>query len=321
MRKYLLLFYLIGMTACSSVSVATSNAQTTPPDSTSTPQIWVKVLDESPWPKSYNFQMFVIDGRLLTIHPQGTWFSSDSKTWTKSQLPNAISNQAFLDYVFFKDALHGLGYLNGNIERFTFKPEIYRTRDYKKWETISKNSNLPRRFFYHPFVFKDKIWIIGGEDKSTKYDDIWNSSDGINWVKQKSGLPFGARSGSKIVELNDKLYLLNNDVWSSTDALSWDRVTSEIVKGEEIFGYAAVVFEQKIWLLGCNRNGQFSSQVIVSSDGKTWEGQDAPWSPRGGIAAAVFDNKLYITGGKYGGTPNQPNFIYSNDLWALSRSK
>jgi len=61
--------------------------------------------------------------------------------------------------------------------------------------------------------------------------------------------------------------------------------------------------------------------VLVSSDGKNWEGQDAPWSPRGGIAGAVFGDKLYMTGGKYGGTPNQPNFIYSNDLWGLSRSR
>lgn len=263
--------------------------------------------------------MFAIGGKLIAIHPDGTWTSNDSKTWTKSSLSNMINNQAFLDYIYFKDALYGLGYLNGNIERFTFKPEIYRTSDLKSWETISKTSNLPRRFFYRPFVFKDKIWIIGGEDKNTKFADVWNSPDGVSWTKQKDNAPFGKRSGSQIIELNGKLYLLNNDVWSSTDGLNWQLVTSEIVKDEEIFGYTAIVFDQQIWLLGCNRNGRFSSQVLVSRDGKTWEGKDAPWSPRGGVAAAIFDNKLYITGGKYGGTPDLPNFIYSNDLWTLGR--
>lgn len=321
MRKFMLLFCIVVFTACSNVSVPSSNAQTTGQTSPPAEYAWTKLLDEGPWPKSYNFQMFAINGELIVLHPQGTWTSVDGKIWSKSNLPNVINNQAFLDYVHFRDALYGLGYLDGNIERFTFKPEIFRTRDLKKWQTISKNSNLPRRFFYRPFVFKNKIWIIGGEDKNGKFADIWNSSDGVTWTKQKDVASFGARSGSQIVELNGKLYLLNNDVWSSTDGLNWELVTTEIVKGEEIFGYAAIVFDQKIWLLGCNRNGQFSSQVLVSSDGKTWEGQDAPWSPRGGIAAALFKDKLYMTGGKYGGTPNAPNFVYSNDLWTLSRRK
>ena len=95
--------------------------------------------------------------------------------------------------------------------------------------------------------------------------------------------------------------------------------TNEIVKGETIFGYAAVVFDSKIWLLGCNRDGRFSSQVLMSTDGKIWRGEDALWTPRGGIAATVYKDKIYLTGGKYGGTPDQPDFRYSNDVWTLSK--
>jgi hypothetical protein len=281
---------------------------------------WSKVLEEGPWPKSYNFQMFTIGKNLVVFHPDGTWSSGDGKSWTKLPLGNAIDNLAFLDYVLFKGAVYGLGNFKGNIERSTFRPEIYRTRDLRSWEVISRKSNLPQRFFYHPFVFQDKIWIIGGADKNTGYSDIWNSPDGIVWTKQKDNLPFGKRSNSQIVEFNGTLYLLNNDVWTSKNGLDWQQLTPEIVKGEQLFGYSAVVFDGKIWLLGCNRNGLFSSQVLVSSDGKNWVGQEAPWSPRGAIAASVFNDAIYMTGGKYGGTPNQPNFIYSNDLWALSRT-
>jgi len=184
------------------MSVGRSNAQSGQAAPVARDYVWVNVLHESPWPKSYNFQMFAVGGKLWIFHPDGNWFSSDGKTWTKSALPNAINNLAFLDYVHFKNAVYGLGYFSGNIDQFTFRPEIYRTSDLKRWETLSKSSNLPKRFFYRPFVFKDKIWIIGGEDKTAKYDDIWNSSDGVNWTKQKSGLPFGARSNSQIVELS-----------------------------------------------------------------------------------------------------------------------
>jgi len=288
-------------------------------NTTDSPYVWTKLLDSAQWKKNYNFQMFSNRDTLWTFHPDGNWYSTDGIKWTKSQLSNSIYNLAFLDYVQFNDAILGLGHFEGNIEQFTFKLEIYITVDFKNWVTISKQSNLPKRFFYHPFVFDNKLWIIGGEDKDSKYSDIWNSTDGIYWTKQKENLPFGKRSGSQIVLLNDKLYLLDNDVWVSTDALNWELVTNEIVKGEQIFGYSAQVFDNKIWLLGCNRNGQFSSQVLYSADGKNWQTQNAPWLPRGGIAATVYKNKIYMTGGKYGGTPNHPDFRYDNDVWTLEK--
>jgi hypothetical protein len=112
--------------------------------------------------------------------------------------------------------------------------------------------------------------------------------------------------------------LLDNDVWKSSDALHWTRVTEQIVEGEQIFGYSAQVMDGKIWLLGCNRNGNFSSQVLYSEDGRNWKTQTAPWLPRGGIAATVHKGKIFMTGGKYGGTPNHPDFRYDNDIWQLT---
>lgn len=315
--KYLyFLSFLIGLVACVNKSPKNEAVQAIP---TQSQYSWTKLLDSAAWRKNYNFQMFSMRDTLYVLHPDGTWYSTDGKKWQKNQLSNIIHNHAFLDYVQFKDAVYGLGHFSGNIETFTFKPEIYKTSDLKTWVTIAKNSNLPDRFFYHPFVFDDKIWIIGGEDKNNQYADIWNSEDGIHWVKQKERSSFGQRSGSLIVTLHNKLYLLNNDVWSSDDALNWEKVTDEIVPGEQIFGYSALVFDGKIWLLGCNRNGQFSSEVLYSQDGKTWESMSAPWLPRGGIAASVHQDKIYMTGGKYGGTPNHPDFRYDNDVWVLGK--
>ena len=282
---------------------------------------WTKILDSAEWKKSYNFEMFSIGDTLWVFHPDGNWYSIDAKVWTKSSLPNAILNLAFLDYVEFGRAVYGIGHFEGNIERFTLRNEVYKTTDFKKWDTISTASNFPKRFFYHPFVFNNKLWMIGGEDRTTQYADVWNSADGITWRKQKDSLPFGRRSGSQVVLFNGKLFLLNNDVWSSSDGLNWQQETSEIVTGETIFGYKALVYDNRIWLIGCNRDGKFQSQVFVSEDGKSWQPQEAPWSPRGAVAAAVFKNKIYMTGGKYGGFAKggtTTEFVYSNDIWALA---
>ena len=319
MKQFVPLLILILASCLNLTNNNTSTQVNKPIIKAGTSYFWTKLLDSADWKKNYNFQMFSNRDTLWTFHPDGNWFSTNGINWTKSQLPNSIYNLAFLDYVQFNQTVIGLGHFEGNIEQFTFKPEIYKTSDFKNWVTISNHSNLPKRFFYHPFVFDNKIWIVGGEDKQTKYSDIWNSPDGINWTKQKENLPFGKRSGSQIVFLNGKLYLLDNDVQNSRDGLNWQKVTDEIVKGEQIFGYSAQVFDNKIWLLGCNRNGQFSSQVLFSSDGKNWQTQNAPWLPRGGIAATVYKNKIYMTGGKYGGTPNHPNFRYDNDVWTLEK--
>jgi len=313
--KLLIPLLLLFASACSSNKAQVEKTVI----SNDTSYVWAKLLDSGPWKKNYNFQMFTINEKLWVFHPDGNWSSSDGIKWTKSPLTNAIHNLAFLKYVSFKNAIYGLGHFEGNIEQFNFKPEIYKTTDLVHWDTISTKSNLPNRFFYHPFVFDNKIWIIGGQDKNTQYADIWNSPDGIVWTKQKDNLPFGKRIHSKVINFKGSLYLLDNDVWTSKDGLEWQLVTKELIKGEEIFGYAVAVLDDKIWLLGCNRNGEFSSQVLVSTDGKNWQGKDAPWTPRGGIAATVFNDKIYMTGGKYGGTPNQPDFRYSNDVWTLEK--
>ncbi len=278
---------------------------------------WRKIDDAAPWPKSYNYQLLSIRDTLWVLHPRGTWYSTDGQKWTASVLSNPIYNHAFLDYVFFNNQLLGLGYFKGNIEQFQFKPIIFSSSNMRTWDTLSKASRLPQRFFYHPFAFQHQLWIIGGEDKQTSYADIWKSSNGVQWQQVIKDAPFGKRSNSQIVMLKDRLYLLNNDVWTSTDAIHWEKLTDAIVPGQEIFGYTAVVWKEHIWLLGCNRNGRFSSEVLYSKDGKKWQAASAPWSPRGGVAATVFKGKIYLTGGKYGGTPDHTEFIYSNDLWVL----
>jgi hypothetical protein len=326
MKLNIIFFLFIFLVACSNQSTQdTEQKKEKSLSQSDTTYVWTKLLDSGSWKKSYNFQMFTIDDKLWVFHPDGNWFSTNGTEWTKSTLTNSIYNLAFLKYVSFKNAVYGLGHFEGNIEHFTFRPEIYKTTDFKHWDTVSKNSNLPNRFFYHPFVFDHKIWIVGREDKNTQYADIWNSPDGIVWTKQKDNLPFGKRSRNQIVELNGKLYLIGQDIWSSTDALNWIKVTDEILPKEESFyPGTAIVFDNKIWLLGCNRGGKFKSQVFVSSDGKSWLGQETPWTPRGGIAASVYKNKIYMTGGKYGGLKENgttTEFIYSNDVWTFGKQE
>jgi hypothetical protein len=58
----------------------------------------------------------------------------------------------------------------------------------------------------------------------------------------------------------------------------------------------------------------------VTDDAVTWREESAPWSPRGAVAVWTFGGKLFMTGGKYSYMKNgEPVFVYSNDVWAMSK--
>lgn len=278
---------------------------------------WTKIMEVTPWPASYNFQMLTFRDTLWVFHGDGNWFSADGISWEKSTLPNAIGNLAFLDYVVFKDTLFGLGHFDGNSENHILRRTIYFSTDAARWDSLPQ-ADLPARYFYHPFVFKDKLWIIGGEDESNVYADIAVSQDGLHWQIMKDNLPFGPTTENQFVVMRDSIWMLGKDVWVSADGYEWIQRSPVMIAEEPVFGYAAVGAKEQLWLIGCNRESSFDHKVMYSVNGKHWETMDAPWSPRGGVAAVLFKNAIFMTGGKYGGTPSNPEFIYSRDLWKFS---
>ncbi len=281
------------------------------------PYAWTKLTADAGYSKTYNYQLFARDSKLWAFHMDAAWVSEDGKTWRKTELTNIVQNQKYLDYIEFNDAIYALGTFAGKASQPEQTTQIARTSDMKTWEILTKKSNLPARFSYHPFVFKKKIWIMGGRDEQTIYGDAWNSADAIHWEKVADDLPFGAQDEQRFVVFNDRLYMLAKDVWVSDDGLKWEQLVEQLTS-DFLYGYEALVFDNKIWLIGNYRDGKLGSEVLYSTDGKTWKTQTAPWSPRGGVAACVFNNQIIMTGGKYGGqAPIQAEFEYNNDVWAM----
>ena len=84
---------------------------------------------------------------LWVLHLDGGWYSVNGKDWTKSSLTNIIQNNGFLDYVWFNNALYGLGTFTDNIEHYTLTSAVHKTNDMRHWELVADNTNLPKRFF------------------------------------------------------------------------------------------------------------------------------------------------------------------------------
>lgn len=325
------MFQLKSILAISIISVSASACAKI--EATSPDYVWQKVTDAASYPASYNYPVFVMNGQMLAMN-NGAWISRDGKTWTKTGLPESGLNSAYQKFVQFENAVYALGSMRGNYQAFTLSTKILRTRDGNTWETLAAQSNIPKRIFYSATDFKNKIWLMGGYDGKNYFNDVWNSDDGVKWQRVVDKAAWSPRQPGAVVLFKHKLWMFGGgvidgdkeinpdsykEVWSSEDGISW---TQEKMNTERSGGGTPIVFDNKLWFVGANRdNGNFGNAATVSADGLSWQSQSAPWSPRGGVAVWVFQNRLFMTGGKfsYSEANGEIRFVYSNDVWVLSK--
>lgn len=183
-------------------------------------------------------------------------------------------------------------------------------------------------------VFNDRLWILGGwfDSYSAPPRDVWSSADGRNWTLVQEQAPWKHSDLPMTLTFKDRMWLMggwyngrleghgaSNEVWSSTDGSEWKLETKAAGWSPRIAA-GAVVFQNKMWILGGTQNYYFGddcdlkSDVWSSEDGKTWklETADAGWSPRAYHAAVVHDGRIWVLGGgNY-----VPNYVARNDVWS-----
>ena len=295
---------------------------------------WTNITNAAGYPQGYNYPVYVFGDKLLALN-NGAWVSTDAKNWKKTGLPESGLNSAYQKFVHFNGAVYSLGKLDGNYERFSIDTKILRTTDLEEWETVAEISNLPQRIFYGLTVFKGKMWMLGGFDGKNYHNDAWTSADGVKWEQAAKTADWSPRNIGSVTVFRDKLWIIGggeidgdkvsnpnsrNEIWSSADGIKWTKEASKILKSGDYVGGTVGVYDDKLWIIGANRNNVFQSGVLYSEDGRRWTELTAPWSARGAVAVWVFDGKLYMTGGKSSHTENgEIKFVYSNDVWAMER--
>lgn len=294
--------------------------------------VWENITKAAQFPQNYNFPVFILNNEMLALN-QGGWISKDGKSWTKTALSESGLNSAYQKYVQFNGAVYSLGAMQGNYLDFTIDTKILRTKEGKTWETLAEKSNLPQRVFYGAVVFKDKIWLIGGFDGKKYHNDVWNSADGVKWTQVAKKADWSERTISRIIVFKDKIWIFGggvidgektnnpnseNEIWSSENGVNW---TKQQANAANKLAGTPIVFDEKLWLIGANRNdGNFGNAFMISGDGINWRSYSAPWSPRGGTVVWIFDGKLFMTGGKYSFVEKgETKFVYSNDVWELRK--
>lgn len=223
--------------------------------------------------------------------------------------------------------------------------EVWSSSDGVAWTLEKPNTFLDRSF--NPtsdwegrhtagyVVFKDKLWIIGGDANQGHYqNDVWNSADGRTWnlVSKDSQLPWAPRALHYTLVFQDKIWVIGGqtmpafaaadevfyrDIWNSSDGIHWQQVTPRepYWSPRGMIG-GSVVFKDRIWILGGGTydtpktpRRNFYNDVWSSADGVTWQRhvEHAAWEPRQYHEVAVFDDRMWVLEGYHKAN--------RNDVW------
>lgn len=195
--------------------------------------------------------------------------------------------------------------------------DIWSSENGKNW--ISVTSNLfDERKGHTLTVFDNKMWLIGGVNDSGRFlNDVWYSTDGIDWTLATDTPEYLSTAYHATVVFNNMLYVIKDgsdahvEVWSSADGATWNRETDHAFSNREEF--KAVVFEDTIYVIGGKHLGTSFNDIWKSTDGIEWTlitPADAIFSPRYANTATVHHGKVWVVGGITG--PLSETHI---DLW------
>ncbi len=178
-------------------------------------------------------KLYVIGG--TKYDGQGTksnevWRSSNGTAWTNVTptdtskiFPVRANHQA----VVFNGAIYVIGG-DGNNGRLN---DVWKSTNGAAWEKLTPTDRakiFSERSGHQAVVFKNNIYVMGGDDNSGTNNEVWKSCNGKDWEKITTTTPFTARSGHKAAVFKDELYVImggTSDVWKSSNAVAWSKVT------------------------------------------------------------------------------------------------
>jgi hypothetical protein len=181
-----------------------------------------------------------------------------------------------------------------------------------KWNFVS-SGKIPLIKGASLQVFKDTIWIFGGDRGSYYNDSVYYSADGITWHSEKLKTPFDPlRYYQSSAVFNNKVFVIggdSSDVWSSSDVRNWVKVSSSTKPFHQFLDVPGSALVYNI----DNTNVLFFLGRVVwwSLDGASWDSLQE-FVPGTDIvpyhASVVFHDTMWALGGT-----TSANLNYSTD--------
>jgi hypothetical protein len=197
----------------------------------------------------------------------------------------------------------------------TYGSQVWYTDDGANWSRATYSAGFGVRDGHSCVVYNGSMWLIAGAPSSgtgyaTFANDVWSSTDGVNWSLVSDSAGFRPRAGLTSVVFQNKMWVIGghyslppsystvdlDDVWYSEDGSNWTQATISAGFPREL-RRTSMVYDGKIWVV--TRSGT-ANEVWCTSDGVGWTMvcDSAPFSRRGGYASIAFENKMWIISGE-----------------------
>jgi len=121
-----------------------------------------------------------------------------------------------------------------------FHNDVWSSPDGITWTRVLEHAPWSQRgMIGGGTVFRDRMWLLGGGTYDTPtfpkrnfYNDVWSSSDGVNWTCHLEAAPWHPRQYHDVAVFDDRLWVMEGydgkgnrkDVWSSPDGVAWEEL-------------------------------------------------------------------------------------------------
>lgn len=196
---------------------------------------WQLVTSAAQWSGRSNFAALSFDGKLWVLGGRqlpstvynDVWYSSDGVLWQK--VPDAIPWPArcYHSSVVYDNKMWIMGG-GANSKATSIMSDVWSSADGVNWQQPVEHAAWEARWGHRTVVYDNKMWLVGGDDSThygidstTRKNDMWYSTDGIDWDQACATSPWAGRWGHSVAVLGQKIYIMggysgtiNNEVWS-----------------------------------------------------------------------------------------------------------
>jgi hypothetical protein len=216
-------------------------------------------------------KLWIVGGDSNQCHYQtDAWSSGDGVNWT--QVANQVpwGNRVLFYTLVFNNRIWVMGGQTlvlddcpGYPQPETFYNDVWTSADGANWSQVMPTGPIwgTRGVICGAVVFNGRMWVIGGGTYGQPqyvYNDVWSSSDGMNWTRVIANAPWQPRIYHDIAVFDGRMWVIAGhaangdgnlaDVWSSADGVKWTRVPSTPWLARHAASVA--VFKGALWLTG-----------------------------------------------------------------------